>query len=155
MIRHFITLLMILLLAATATFVSQGSPADDQDPPARPAVTESDDTVPVEVRYSAEEKALMAIQEGGRVRVRELARLIAAETDPERRSELSAQAVEVKQQTRLRFLETLADFARQRGDEVVEQQALDQIENIKNPPRVSGTPLRQTADKSEVQRGAK
>jgi len=155
MFRYLITLLMVLLIAAAATIVSQGSPANDQEPPARSAVTETNDQPPLMVRYSVEEKALMAIQQEGRVRVQKIAEQIRNETDPERRAELSAQAVEIKKQTRLHFLGTLAGFARQRGDEVVEQQALDQIENIKNPQRITGPPIRQTADKSEIQRGAK
>ena len=155
MLRHFITWILLLVLAGSFAVVSLGSPADDETNIPRKEVSTKTAKAATPPRYTPEQQALMAIQEEGRVQVRELADRIKTETDPERRAELDRQAIEIKKQTRIRFLETLAGFARQRGDEVIELQAMDQIENIKNPPRVTGTPIRQTPDKSEVRKGAK
>lgn len=155
MIRQFTTWVLVLVLAGSFAVVSLGSSAGDEtNIPRKEASTETA-KVATPPRYTHEQQALMAIQDEGRIQVRELADRMKAETDPERRAELDKQAIEIKKQTRIRFLETLAGFARQRGDEVTELQAMDQIENIKNPPRVIGTPIRQTPDKSEVRKGAK
>lgn len=155
MIRHITTWILVLVLAGSFAVVSLGSAVDDKAKTPRKEATVSGDEAVAKPRYSPEEQALRAIQEEGRVQVRELAEQIRNESDPERRLELQQQAVEIKKQNRVRFLETLAGFARQRGDEIVEKQALDQIDRIKNPPRFTGTPIRQTPEKSEARKGAK
>lgn len=155
MIRQLTTWILVLVLAGSFAVVSPGFATDDEAQKPRKAVSPETARAESPPRYSAEEQALRAIQDEGRMRVRELAEQISKETDSERRMELQQQAVEIKKQNRIQFLETLAEFARQRGDEIVEQQALDQIENIKNPPRYEGSAVNRTLDKSEARKGAK
>ncbi|MFH1843307.1 MAG: hypothetical protein ABIF77_08860 [bacterium] len=152
--RRFVmgTLALTLVgVVAMATLGPAGTPEEEGRVPRETALNDRADLQP---NYSAEELALLAIQEEGRRQVLALADQIKAELDPERRQELQTQAITIKIDTRMRFLSALAGFARERGDLETEREALAQIENLKHPRRAKGEPIRQTPGKDEVQRGA-
>jgi len=153
MIRRSTILIVALSMIAMLAWVALGAGNTNDD--VTPRVDQSSKPTDLQPRYTAEEQVLLAIQEEGQIRLRAIADRLEAETDPDRRRELRDEGIALKKQTRIRFLETLAGFARQRGDQVTEQQALDQIEYIKNPSRAVGKPIRQTPGKDEIQRGEK
>jgi hypothetical protein len=144
--------LSLVAMFALVALAASGTDGDGTPQPAAPAPGPQTDFQP---RYTAEEQALLAIQTESQIRLRAIADRLKAETDPERRRELQNEGVAIKKEARLVFLETLAGFARQRGDLVTEQQALDQINNLKYPRRTTGDPIRQGPNKREIQRGEK
>lgn len=77
---------------------------------------------------------LAAIQEEGRVEVRALTETILHTSDPSRILELQGEVIAVKETNRERFLTTLAEIADQNGNFKVRDEALRQIEILKNPP---------------------
>jgi hypothetical protein len=86
------------------------------------------------LRLSPEEQALLSIREEAQARVGELARRSAATNDPAARLELQRQAIEIKQQAQVRFLETKISFARSRGDFAAVQELELTLDRLIHPP---------------------
>lgn len=84
---------------------------------------------------SREESALLAIQEEGRSRVRELANRIRNAATREERLELQKEVVAVKRETRLRLLQEHVNQAQDAGDQQRLQEARIQMERMTNPRR--------------------
>ncbi len=106
-------------------------------------------------RLTAEEKALAAIQEEGRARVAALAaELRAASSDGERQS-LNRRIVALKTEYRVRFLETLQDFARQRGDEPTARAAARAIEQLLYPEKLRATAVPPAASEPAPGKGGR
>jgi hypothetical protein len=151
--RFPVLILALVLVAMFALVALAASGTDDGTPQAVEPVPGAQ--AEFQPRYTAEEKALLAIQEESQIRLRAIADQLKAATDPQLRLDLQKEGVAIKKEARLLFLETLAGFARQRGDLVTEQQALDQINNLRYPRRMTGEPIRQGPEKHEIQRGEK
>ncbi len=146
--RRYPTLALLALVTAAALSLAvagaTGGPGRDDGVPVAAA---SPGGAPPAPAYGADELALQAIRQEGIEQTRRIAALLAAETDPARRRELRQQAVRIKQETRLRFLETLADQALRRGDPGTARIARAEIERLLNPPRPQVVPAAQRPDK--------
>jgi lipopolysaccharide export system protein LptC len=137
MLRRFVPFALILALAAALALTVAG--ATDRSTPTERTVAAS----PTEAsapHYTADEMALLVLQEEGVARVRALSEELRATSDPARRAELQKQVVQIKQETRLRFLETLAAQAYERGDAEEYAAARAEIERLENPPRPAAVP---------------
>lgn len=86
------------------------------------------------IRLTPEEQALLAIRENAQARVTDLALRAASTTDPGARLELQRQAVEIKQQAQIRFLETKIAFALDRGDLAAVHELEMGLERLLHPP---------------------
>ncbi len=151
--RHSTLIALGLTLSATIC-LTVAAAAGDPDLKARPNRTPANaDLQRATPRYSADELVLLAIQEEGVARVREIGAQLATAQDAEHRRELQQRIGEIKKQTRLHFLETLADQAANRGDLAQADAARTEIENLKNPPRPTFAPALPRAEKKLVQGG--
>jgi hypothetical protein len=103
---------------------------------------------------SAEEKALVAIEEEGRQQVLELMKSIEAMPDGLARRAMLKKAVQLKQDNYLKLLRTKVDFARTRGDFAAVRQGEAIITAILTPrPVLSPTVARPLPEKSVVKEG--
>jgi hypothetical protein len=150
--RYGVITLAFLLGSALILAVAGAIGGPGQQDQLRREVANPDSRQPAP-RYTADELILLAIQEEGIARVREVASELSREQDPARRHALQQQVAEIKLQTRLRFLETLMAQARQRGDLAEAEAAQGEIERLQNPPAPAVVPIRQLRDKSRAEGG--
>jgi hypothetical protein len=153
--RTLISVLAIALVGALALLATAADRPGEGPVPAPPRAVVDTDPSAVSPHYTAEELSLLAIQEEGRRQARELNDRLKTEIDPLRRDEIRQEIAALKMQSHVQFLEALAEFARERGDLEIEQQALAQIANLNRPRQVSTTPTLQTPGKAELQGGGK
>jgi hypothetical protein len=86
------------------------------------------------VHLTPEEEALTAIRKEAQAQVTELARRAAITSNEAVRLDLYRQAIEIKKQAEIQFLETKISFARTRGDLAAVQQIEMVLENLIHPP---------------------
>jgi hypothetical protein len=151
--RRCMLIVLVLALGAAAFLTVAGAVGDPPDDGRRVRDSATTDLRRIAPRYTADELVLLSIQEEGIARVRELAVELAAEKDASRRYELKKRVVEIKRETRLRFLETLAAQAQERGEFAEVDAARAEIERIRNPYRPSTPSIRQRPDKSLIEGG--
>jgi len=85
-------------------------------------------------RLTAEETALVDVEEQGRRQVAELVAAAKALPDGPARRALERKVEEVKKQSRVEFLRVKVRFARERGDLAAAREAEQRIDFILNPP---------------------
>ncbi len=89
---------------------------------------------------TAEEKALSAVEDEGRAQVDALVKSMAGLPDGPALRALERKVEEIKQASRIRFLEVKVQFARQRGDLAAAREAEQMIHLILNPPKPAVAP---------------
>jgi hypothetical protein len=142
--------LLLVALAGLALAAAAMSSNPEQATVIEPALQ----TTPAAPPMTAGERVLAGIREEGRAQVRAIALEMQATDDPEQRRALQLRASEIKQQTRLRFLETLAAQSLERGDLDRHTEAMRQIQNTLNPPlRDYGPPAPEALRKMKLARG--
>ncbi len=105
---------------------------------------------------TAEEKALLAIEEEGRQEVLELVKSLEGMPDGPARRALERKAVQLKRDHYVRLLRAKVDFARARGDFAAVQQGEAIISSILNPrPAASATVARPAPDQARVKEGGR
>jgi len=129
---------LLLALAKGPAPASAGTP-----PAASPAVVLVA-PAPAAPALSPDERALLSILDAGRMRVDSLVRRAAGLGDGPQARALSAQAIAMKRDTELQYLERLSFLARLRGNLGLALQADARAERIRHPaaPAASSEPQR-------------
>ncbi len=126
--------------AALALLATLAWPALADEPPSTVTRAEAGAAVPADPSVAAppprsltpEELALQQIVAEGQALVASL--LAQGEADPSRMPQTQRDIARAKAETRVRFLQALVDFARQRGDERALQEAQAALEATLRPP---------------------
>jgi hypothetical protein len=116
-ITHIVLLVLLTLLLLAATSHAKVGKSAIQSPE-KVGTTETAGTRTVADAYSAkaEREVLRELLERAQTRVRELSEQARALPAGEARRSLQQEIARIKQETRLEFLHTKADFARRRGE---------------------------------------
>ncbi len=138
-IRLSLLLAIALLALAPAAASAQAAPRATKAAVVAPQPTAS---APVQrPPLTAEEKALRAVEEDGRIQVEALVKSMQGLPDGPALRALERKVEDVKKASRVGFLRVKVQFARQRGDLAGAQEAQRQIELILNPPKPALAPI--------------
>lgn len=121
------TFVLAFALGAGATMAA---PADEA---VRPDVSPAPAATPRAPRLTAEQKALLAVQEEGRTQVAALVRTMAGLPDGPALRALEQKVQAVKQDTRVRFLRVKIAYALERGDLATAHEAEQIIDRMLHP----------------------
>ena len=150
---RFLLLSLFLALAFLTLAPAAASAADEAKPVAKAALVAPGTTVPRPV-LTAEEKALLAVEEEGRLQVDALVKSMAGLPDGPALRALERKVEEVKQADRVQFLRVKVQFAHQRGDLAAAHEAEQMIELILNPPKPAYAPVaRPETDRARKEAG--
>jgi hypothetical protein len=128
MSRHFI--LPSLFVLALGAGAAMAAPAEEA---ARPDVAPAPSAAPRAPRLTAEQKALLAVQDEGRARVAELVRTMAGLPDGPALRALEQKVHAVKQEARIQFLRVKIAYALERGDLATAHEAEQIIDRMLHP----------------------
>ena len=137
---------LLVILAATAIAAEVTRPGTNAAP-----LTATPATSPV-VRHTptAEERALLAVQEEGRTQVQALVEGMKGLPDGPALRALQHKVEDVKRDSRVAFLRVKADFARRRGDLAAAHEAEDLIDAMLHPRAAThATVARPAPDKAQ------
>jgi len=147
-------LLSSSLALAFLTLAPAAAPAADEVKPVAKAAVVAPGTTAPRPALTAEEKALFAVEEEGRLQVDALVKSMAGLPDGPVLRALERKVEEVKQDGRIQFLQVKVQFARQRGDLATAQQAEQMIDLILNPPKPASAPgARPETDRARKEAG--
>ena len=147
-------LLSLSLALAFLTLAPAAAPAADEAKPAAKAALVAPGTTAPRPVLTAEEKALLAVEEESRRQVDALVKSMVGLPDGPALRALERKVEEVKQADRVQFLRVKVQFAHQRGDLAAAHEAQQMIDLILNPPKpVSAPNTRPETDRARKEAG--